>query len=111
MLSLALTTLCETSAWLRLRALLMMSVAIALLGLSACGGGGGGGGQVPAPGTGCTASTCGTAMIGITDADGDFLSYSVDVVSLTLTKADGAIVETLPVRQRVDFADLVDSPT
>ena len=47
-------------------------------------------------------------MIGLTDADGDFLSYSVDVVSLTLTKADGAIVETLPMRQRVDFADLVD---
>ena len=50
-------------------------------------------------------------MIGLTDADGDFLSYSVDVVSLTLTKADGAIVATLPLRQRVDFADLVERPT
>ncbi|MGH8863321.1 MAG: hypothetical protein ACREVZ_01520 [Burkholderiales bacterium] len=110
MLSLALTTLCNTSAWLRLRALAMMPIAIALLAVSACGGGTAGSnvGQVPAPNAGCTASTCGTAMIAITDADGDFLSYSVDVVSLTLEKANGAIVETLPVRQRVDFADLVD---
>jgi len=44
----------------------------------------------------------------MTDADGDFLSYSVDVVSLSLTKADGTVVQTLPVRQRVDFAELVD---
>ncbi len=47
-------------------------------------------------------------MIGLTDADGDFLNYTVDVVSLTLERSNGTIVETLPVRQRVDFAELVD---
>jgi hypothetical protein len=47
-------------------------------------------------------------LIGITDADGDFLSYSVDVVSLSLRRADGTVVQALPVRQRVDFAELVD---
>jgi hypothetical protein len=47
-------------------------------------------------------------LVGLTDADGDFLSYSVDVVSLTLETANGTTVETLPVRQRVDFAELVD---
>jgi hypothetical protein len=47
-------------------------------------------------------------LIGLTDADGDFLSYSVDVVSLSLRKADGTIVQALPTRQRVDFAGLVD---
>src|SRR5262245_6234466 len=56
----------------------------------------------------CNPNDCGSLLIGITDADGDFLSYSVDVVSLTLTKADGTVVEALPLRTRVDFAQLVD---
>jgi hypothetical protein len=47
-------------------------------------------------------------VLGTTDANGDFLSYSVDVVSLSLTKADGTVVQALPVHQRVDFAGLVD---
>ena len=50
----------------------------------------------------------GTVNIGMTDAQGDFISYTVDVTSLTLTKADGAVVETLPQKTRVDFAQLVD---
>ena len=64
--------------------------------------------QAPVPSQGCDAATCGTLMVGLTDADGDFLSYSVDVVSLSLRKADGTIVQALPTRQRVDFAGLVD---
>jgi hypothetical protein len=47
-------------------------------------------------------------MLGITDADGDFLSYAVDVQSLTLRRADGTEVQALPVTSRVDFAELVD---
>jgi hypothetical protein len=50
----------------------------------------------------------GAVNIGVTDAAGDFLSYAVDVTSLTLTKADGTVVETLPQRTRIDFAQLVD---
>jgi len=46
--------------------------------------------------------------IGLTDAKGDFISYSVDVKSLTLTKANGAIVETVPVATTVDFAQYTD---
>jgi hypothetical protein len=107
MLSLALTTLCETSAWARLRALLMAPILIVLLALSACGGGSGNGEPIVAN-QGCDAATCGTLLVGLTDADGEFLSYSVDVVSLTLTKANGTVVQTLPTRQRVDFAGLVD---
>ena len=107
MLSLALTTLCETSAWARLRALLIAPILIALLALAACGGGSGGG-QPVVPSQGCDAASCGTLLVGVTDADGDFLSYSVDVVSLSLRKADGTRVEALPTRQRVDFAGLVD---
>jgi hypothetical protein len=46
--------------------------------------------------------------IGLTDVPGDFLTYTVDVTSLTLTKADGTIVQALPQRTRVDFAQFVD---
>ncbi|MDH5730722.1 MAG: DUF4382 domain-containing protein [Gammaproteobacteria bacterium] len=47
-------------------------------------------------------------IIGLTDAEGDFQSYIVDVESIRLTHANGAIVETLPVNTRVDFAQYVD---
>ncbi len=75
------------------------------LALVACGGGG----SDPAP-SGSTpppAQKTGTLLVGLTDADGDFLSYAVDVVSLTLQKADGTVVNALPTRQRVDFVELV----
>ena len=75
--------------------------------VSACGGGGMGASSTPAP-AGCSASNCGTAMLTLTDATGDFTSYTVDVTSLKLTKADGAVVETLPATTRVDFTQLVD---
>jgi hypothetical protein len=65
-------------------------------------------GGISPPSSSCTTSTCGTAYIGMMDADGDFESYTVDVVSLTLKKADGATVDTLPVKPRIDFASLVD---
>lgn len=55
-----------------------------------------------------TSSSGNDLAIGLTDAKGDFISYSVDVKSLTLTKANGAIVETVPVATRVDFAQYTD---
>ncbi len=81
--------------------------------LTACGGGGGSGmnapappGDPPAPTSAC--ADCGTTYITLTDADGDFLSYSVDVVSLSLKRANGTLVETLPATTRIDFAQYVD---
>jgi hypothetical protein len=50
----------------------------------------------------------GVVAIGLTDAQGDFLTYTVDVTSLTLAKADGTVVQTLPRRTRIDFAQIVD---
>ena len=88
-----------------LRKWLGLPLAALGLALAGCGGGSNEPGNVAQS---CDASTCGTVYIGLTDADGDFLSYTVDVVSLTLRKANGAIVETLPVATRVDFAQLVD---
>lgn len=55
-----------------------------------------------------TASECGTVLFGMTDADGDFLSYTVDIVSMTLEKASGVIVEVMPASTRIDFASYVD---
>ncbi len=82
------------------------------LALTACGGGGGGGGNAPpaasAPQASSCSSDCGTVFVAITDADGDFLSYTVDVVSLKLKRANGAMVETLPATTRIDFAQYVD---
>jgi len=71
---------------------------IAALGLSACGGGSGG----------ASATSTGVVNVGLTDAAGDFLTYTVDVTSLTLTKANGTVVQTLPQKTRVDFAQYAD---
>ncbi|HSD96451.1 MAG TPA: DUF4382 domain-containing protein [Sulfuricaulis sp.] len=65
--------------------------------LAACGGG-----------SDNTSSDSGVVYIGLTDADGDFITYTVDVTALTLTRADGAVVDALPVTTRVDFAQYTD---
>ena len=75
--------------------ILFLTAALAL-GLSSCGGGM------------SSSSDMGAVNIGMTDAAGDFLSYSVDVTSLTLAKADGTVVQTLPQKTRIDFTQLVD---
>ncbi len=75
------------------------------VGLVACGGSS----SVPVISQqGCSASSCGNALLTLTDAAGDFASYAVDVASLKLTKADGTSVETLPTKTRVDFTQLVN---
>jgi len=55
-----------------------------------------------------TADACGTVLVAVTDGDGDFVSYIVDVLSITLTRGNGASVETLPAATRVDFAALTE---
>jgi hypothetical protein len=47
-------------------------------------------------------------LISVTDADGDFVSYSVDVLSVTLQRRGGGTVEVLPATTRIDFAQLTD---
>ena len=46
----------------------------------------------------------GCAYVNLADATGDFLSYTVDVTNLTLTRADGTMVNVLPTATTVDFA-------
>ena len=83
--------------------------------LAACSGGSGTtANDIQPPAATCvpsdptTAAQCGTLMVGLTDGDGDFLSYSVDVLALELEKRDGTVISVLPNRTRVDFAQYVD---
>lgn len=55
-----------------------------------------------------TDDNCGVVLVGVTDADGDFLSYNVTVTELELTRADGTQVSVMPATQTVNFADYVD---
>jgi hypothetical protein len=83
--------------------------------LAACGGGGStntdsGTGPIAAcdPASPATHAECGTVLIGLTDADGDFLNYTVNVTGLTLETANGRVVEVMPAGTRVNFTDYVD---
>ncbi|HXQ30752.1 MAG TPA: DUF4382 domain-containing protein [Steroidobacteraceae bacterium] len=84
----------------------LVAPALAIV-LAACGGGSSMTGSNTNP-QGCTSSTCGSMLTTITDATGDFTTYTVNVTSLQMTKADGAVVETLPKTTRIDFTQLVD---
>lgn len=50
----------------------------------------------------------GEIVIGLTDAKGDHATYTVDVLSLTLTKSNGVVVETLPLNTRIDFSQYTE---
>lgn len=84
---------------------------ILLMALAACGGSGssttGMGGT-----TDCTHPTVsdqnGCAYVALTDSPGDFLSYTVSVKALTLTRSDGTIVNLLPNATTIDFAQYSD---
>ncbi len=82
---------------MRACAALLVTIAFAV----ACGGGGGGT-EVGNP------ALSEEVYVGITDAEGDFVTYAVDVLSLTLRKANGTTVEALPVNTRIDFAQYTD---
>ena len=75
------------------------------LTLAACGGGSS---SPPTTGTNLQGTTEGKVIVALTDADGDFVSYIVDVESITLHRAGGGTVETLPATTRIDFAELTD---
>jgi len=81
-----------------LLSLFLLFISVSLVG---CGGSSGKESETEASGEG-------EIVIGLTDAEGDFASYTVDVLSLTLTRANGAMVETLPVSTRVDFAQYTE---
>jgi len=89
-----------SAAWKGIAFILFLSLILVIQGCG-CGGGGSSSG-------GSGSSSSGQALIGLTDAAGDFVTYQVDITSLTLTKANGAVVETLPLKTSVDFTQLTD---
>ncbi|MDJ0907080.1 MAG: hypothetical protein QNI96_13760, partial [Woeseiaceae bacterium] len=88
---------------------------LATLILSACSGGAG---TSSSPGPDASAACdpadagthneCGTVLIGLTDADGDFLNYTVSVTGLTLETANGRVVDVMPRGTSVNFTDYVE---
>jgi hypothetical protein len=88
------------NVWKRLFSVLTLFLFMAaIFGLSGCDIGIGEGDQE---------ESFGQIVIGLTDDEGDFVNYTVDVVYLTLTKANGAVVDTLPISTRVDFSQYTE---
>jgi hypothetical protein len=93
---------------------LRLATLLSALILTACGSGAGTtttGSEAAAscdPASPATHSECGTVLIGLTDLDGDFLNYTVNVNGLTLETADGRVVEVMPASTRINFTDYVD---
>ena len=68
---------------------------LAALTLGACGSGEGG-------------EETGELTISLTDAEGDFNQYTIDVDSIRLYRSNGAVIETLPNTARLDFSRYVE---
>ena len=71
--------------------------------LAACGGGSGNSVDTPLvtaecdPNDASTFAECGTVMIALTDADGDFLNYTLEVASVKLMRVErGRVSNTRP---------------
>ena len=75
-------------------------IAISALALGACSSGGGD--------ESVSDEEFGELTISLTDAEGDFNQYTIDVVSINLYKTNGAVVETLPNTARLDFSQYVE---
>ncbi|HVC37047.1 MAG TPA: DUF4382 domain-containing protein, partial [Gammaproteobacteria bacterium] len=80
------------------------------LALTGCGSGGGASNTLTSgtATTNCANPTTqdpdGCVYVGMTDAPGDFLTYTVNVTALSLNRADGVTVQMLPQSTSVDFA-------
>jgi hypothetical protein len=91
-------------SWTRTTRLATLLCLAALLG--ACGGGGADSVAAPAPAP--APAETGELVLAITDAEGDFLRYAVDLEAIVLERLNGDRVEALPNRTRIDFVELVD---
>ena len=93
---------------------LALVAALALV-LAGCGSGSSPASSTSATGSGPAVSVnssvcngCGSAVVSLTDAPGDFVSYLVKVDSISLKRSDGTTVQIVPVATQVDFAQLVN---
>lgn len=87
---------------------------LSTLMLAALAGCGGGGSSDAAPAAAPAApppepeTVMGDLAVAVTDAEGDFLVYEVEVERIDLTTAAGDDVQTIPAASRIDFADLTE---
>jgi len=86
----------------RSRAPFILSGIAAAVLLASCGGGGG------SSDSSAEAQQKSQLQVAITDAPGDFLAYTIDITSISLKKANGTEVETIPVTSRIDLTQYTD---
>lgn len=86
--------------WSRRLSVLSAVLLSLLVGLAGCTGG--------SDSATSSSGASGEVAISLTDAVGDFGSYTVDVLDVTLTKADGTQVSALPLSTRIDFAQYTE---
>jgi hypothetical protein len=91
------------------KGILAVLVLVLIFMLCGCGGGKGSGGDNTSAASD-NGSGNGELYITLTDNQGEFLNYTVDVLSIRLEKANGAVVETMPPGEntRVDFAQYTE---
>lgn len=80
----------------------LAAIAMVSAGLMACGGGSDTSESVDS-GTELT-----KLSVSMTDAEGDFLTYQVDVTNISLVRSNGAVVNVLPQTTTIDFAQYVE---
>ena len=90
----------KKKTWRLRLSVLFATMLCILVGVFGCGGG--------SDSSTTSSDNDGELAISLTDAAGDFGSYAVDVLELSLTKANGAQVSTLPVSARIDFAQYTE---
>lgn len=83
-------------------------VVLGFLGLAACGGGSSGSNPGNPDDDQQPFVENSKLYLSLTDAEGDFLSYEVAVSHISLTRANGVVVDVLPSTTRVDFAQYVE---
>ena len=79
-----------------------------LLALAGCSGGSGTSSDNAADACAGDADTCGQLLVGLTDAEGDFINYEIEVTGLRLQRANGSTVDVLPSATRIDFAQVTN---
>lgn len=94
-------TRCVNNITAHCMGMVILIMLLAVMALTGCG-------QQGAAGTSTGQDGEGALYIALTDAPGDFLNYTVDVVDLTMTKANGAQVHLVPLTTRLDFTQYTE---
>ena len=95
--------------WSNVRSAALALVLVLLIQwLQGCGSGSSTAIPVSEPTVVPTTQESGEVVITITDAEGDFKTYTVDVQSIKLERTNGNLIETVPLTTRIDFTELTE---